>query len=174
MANAIFSHSFFHLFSMGFYCFLCFYSCFYQIFSLYQTYVLPAVIIKNTTRDQCYNTTAKSKQSCRKAIETRYAILLRRTCFKIVYTHHFKGKKTPALEPVKGVTLTRTCPEHSQLWSYLIADWLFFWWSLARFEGMQIKRDVNAWDGYILSPYQPYSNELLGLVNSFYIKQSFN
>lgn len=46
-----------------------------------------------------------------------------------------------------------------------MTNWLFFWWSLARFEGMQIKPDVNAWDGYILSPYQPYSNELPGGVN---------
>ena len=36
----------------------------------------------------------------------RYAILVLRACFKIVHTHHFEGKKTPALEPVKGVALT--------------------------------------------------------------------
>ena len=105
MENAIFSHSSFHLFSMGFYCFLCFYSCFYQIFSLYQTCVLPAVIIKNTTRELLQHNSEKYKQSCWKAIEMRYTILALRACLKIVHTHHFEGKKTPALEPVKGGTL---------------------------------------------------------------------
>lgn len=58
-----------------------------------------------TPHASCYNTTAKSKQSCWKAIEMRYTILALRACLKIVHTHHFEGKKTPALEPVKGGTL---------------------------------------------------------------------
>ena len=136
-------------------------------FSHFTRLVSCRLWLSKTPHAICYNTTAKSKQSCWKAIEMRYAILAPRACFKLVYTHHFEGKKTPALEPVKGATLT---PNLSRTLSTLklTHDGLFSWWSpLARFEGMQIKPDVNAWDGYILSPYQPYSNEPLGRVDFF-------